>query len=119
MIPKQDFEKLPQSSSSEPKDDSNNTSKALDTGSVVALESGLGVAVVGKLYEEMKPLLEQKSDVEIDASKVETVDACGLQLLLSFVSTAKEKNMRVQWKQASAKFVEAVEQMDMKAHLGL
>lgn len=112
-------ESPPPASASQTKDNSDNAGTSPDASSALVLERSLGVAVVSKLYEEMKPLLEQISDVEIDASAVDTVDACGLQLLLGFVSSAKEQNIKVHWKQASAKFVEAAEQMDMKMHLGL
>ena len=115
----EDSENLPQASTLESKDDSNNPDSSQDVGTALVLESSLGAAVVRKLYEGMKPLLEKNSYVEIDASRVETVDACGLQLLLGFISSAREQNMVVHWKQASAKFVEAAEHMDMKTHLGL
>lgn len=85
----------------------------------LVLESSLGVAVVSQLYEGMKPLLEQKSGIDIDASKVEAVDACGLQLLLGFVRSANEQSIPVRWKQVSPRLLEAAEFMDMKTHLGL
>ena len=85
----------------------------------LVLASSLEFGVASQLYERMKLLLEQKSDVDIDASMVERVDACGLQLLLGFVRSANNQNIPVRWKGISPSFLEAAELFGIKTHLGL
>ena len=61
------------------------------------LESSVVINKASDLYEALKKLSTSGQDIEIDVSKVEIVDSAILQLLLSFVLSLKEKNIKLTW----------------------
>ena len=65
-------------------------------------------ATIGKieeLQEQLSAALDQKSDVEIDASNVEAVDTASLQLLVAFVNSRWKQEKSVVWKEPSDEFI--------------
>jgi len=59
------------------------------------------IAAAGKLYHRLKKCAAKGVDVNLYASRIETIDTISLQLLLSFVQKVRENGNSVNWKSSS------------------
>ncbi len=72
-----------------------------NSGDCFKLESSISIADVSTLHEQLKIYLDQKNELEIDCSEVESVDAAALQLFIAFLYEAEKQNKKVIWKEPS------------------
>jgi ABC-type transporter Mla MlaB component len=85
----------------------------------VVLEAQLGIAMVADLHTRLRPFLQQKESVEIDASEVALVDTAALQLLVAFVKELRDRDVAVTWNKPSDTFCEIARLLDLSDLLGL
>ncbi len=85
----------------------------------VRLEGHLDAASAGSLAEDLKKVLAGEGNPLLDASGLESVDGCGLQLLLSLVRDLKERGRAPEWKSASGALHEAAALLGISETLGL
>ena len=63
----------------------------------LVLESSLVINKANDIYESLKKLEGKGQEIEIDVSKVESIDTAILQLLCVFVLRIKEDNIKLSW----------------------
>ncbi len=85
----------------------------------VVLERTVNIAAAGELYSRLQPLLEQSEDIQIDTSSVVSVDTAVLQLLVAFVTDARNRGLGVRWTQPSQSFCQTAALLDLESPLGL
>ncbi len=86
---------------------------------ILVLDEDISIIHVAKLKENWLPYVDSLKNITIDAEKVEDIDTAGLQLLLSFVKTIKEKGRKVSWQAPSETLVTAVTETALKDVIGL
>lgn len=60
-------------------------------------QGALDVGGTRAAYETLNEALTRALPVDLDAADLERVDAAGLQLLLAFVRTARERGLALKW----------------------
>jgi anti-anti-sigma factor len=80
----------------------------------IKLHSQLSIQVVSELKDELTKAIDAGGDIKLDASSVETIDAAGLQILVSFVQHAALKKCDLEWCNVSDAFMDAVQLMGLK-----
>jgi anti-anti-sigma regulatory factor len=68
----------------------------------------LDITVVQSLYQRLSDALEAEAPVELDVSATERFDGAAAQLLLAFVTAARERGLDVAWQQPSAAVTDTV-----------
>lgn len=75
----------------------------------LTLDGTLNIQNVSHLYEQLLALLENQTNIDIDASSVVSIDTATLQLLIVFKQTAIKLGKEVVFDFPSDKFVESAE----------
>lgn len=70
---------------------------------IIHLPSVFNVASMDKLYHEFERLINEEHDVIVDASEIEIIDACGLQLLYASHKELQKRSCKLVMKDASEK----------------
>lgn len=83
------------------------------------LDTELRIAQVQAISEKLHTLLKAKQPVLLDASRIELIDACGLQLLAAFVRDAERYGIELGWNSPSEPFRKAARLLDLEQHLKL
>ena len=83
------------------------------------LDPELRIGQVQALSEQLRSVLEARQRVVLDASRIELIDTCGLQLLAAFVRDAGGQGMELRWSRASEPFRKAAKLLDLEQHLKL
>ena len=91
----------------------------LNEASTLVLPTSLDIAGSRDLQAALRPLLDSQEVAHLDASKVERVDAAGLQLLTAFVRRARSAEVSVVWRGVSAELKAAAAMTGLTFHLGL
>jgi ABC-type transporter Mla MlaB component len=76
---------------------------------VVSFVDILTIAAVCELHASLRESLKSASSVKLDASKVERVDAAGLQLLCAFVRDATASGKEIRWFRPSQTMISSAE----------
>lgn len=77
------------------------------------LEGPITIADVAILHEKFSASIEHESEIEIDCSDVDGVDAAALQLLLACALEIEKKNKKIIWKDTSDSMLNAVNLMGL------
>jgi len=85
----------------------------------VKLPNELNIRQVAELKEQLIEALNTDSDISLDGSDVDMVDAAALQLLLAFTQQAALKKCQVEWGDMSESFLNAVELVGLGESLNL
>ncbi|MGH8580161.1 MAG: STAS domain-containing protein [Gammaproteobacteria bacterium] len=86
---------------------------------VMELDPELRIGQVQALSEKLRSVLEARHGISLDASRIEIIDTCGLQLLAAFVRDAGDLGMALRWDGASEPFRKAAKLLDLEQHLKL
>ncbi|MDH5392532.1 MAG: STAS domain-containing protein [Gammaproteobacteria bacterium] len=70
---------------------------------VVNLPAAFNVAHINKVYHDFEMVIDKSSDIIVDASEVETIDATGLQLLFATQKELQKRDCKLVIKDASEK----------------
>jgi ABC-type transporter Mla MlaB component len=84
-----------------------------------ALGESVDITVINKFYDELKSLLSDNRAVCIDAKDVKRIDTSALQLLCSWIQEAKNKNIKVSWKNIDGVFYQSAKLLGVSEHLAL
>ncbi len=68
----------------------------------IMLGTNPDIASANRLYQRLKKSADRKTDVNLYADKVETIDTTTLQLLLAFIRQVRDNGNVVNWKSTSA-----------------
>lgn len=93
-------------------------SATVAAGQSIVLERELIARDVAALKRRLDPYLAVAGPLEIDASSVERVDACGVQLLLAFVRARREYGSACSVTRPSAAFERALATLGLQSQLG-
>lgn len=85
----------------------------------LVLESSLVINKASEVYDALKKLSASGDAVEIDASKVETIDSAILQLLLAFVLSLKDRRINLSWHKPSEGMLYKASVLGLTGPLGL
>lgn len=85
------------------------------------LPENLTIASVQGLHEQLETLVDQHDHdkIIIQASAVKRADTAGLQLLLAFVNTTKDRQIKLDWNTPSEKLLAAAELLGLEGDLGI
>lgn len=83
------------------------------------LDPELRIGQAQALSEKLRSVLDARQRVVFDASQIELVDTCGLQLLAAFVRDAEGQGMALRWSGVSEPFRKAAKLLDLEQHLKL
>jgi len=86
---------------------------------MMELDTELRIGQVQALSEKLRSLLEARQRVLLDASRIELIDTCGLQLLAAFVRDAERYGIELGWNSPSEPFRKAARLLDLEQHLKL
>jgi len=75
----------------------------LNNGELI-FDSLLDITMVSKYYELLNDLLNDPTELTLNAEKVERIDGAGLQLLVAFLKEAEKVNLAVTWTGVSEAF---------------
>ena len=78
-----------------------------DTTLELTLTATLGIETVTELYEQLRPAIEVKQSVSVDASAVESADTASLQLLAAFAIELSERGTEIHWHAPSEPFFQS------------
>ena len=85
----------------------------------ITLEKNSDISKVEKLHEQLEALLDAANGVDIDASAVERIDTCSLQVLVSFINTMSKLHLDARLVTPSNYFVDTARLMGLSEHLNL
>ncbi len=85
---------------------------------MLALGDSFTIADVAARYDEWRRVLAGKGGVEIDATRLKTVDTAGLQLLAALARDAEARHVPLRWR-ASAMLTESAARLGLKETLRL
>ncbi|MEW5756509.1 MAG: STAS domain-containing protein [Pseudomonadota bacterium] len=85
---------------------------------VVSLGEVIDISRALDLKAMLKAVLELKEPIALDGSKINRIDACGLQLLLAFVIKAKTLSIAVQWRGCSEALKRSAELAGLANEIG-
>lgn len=86
----------------------------------MGLDSEIRIGQAQALSDKLRGLLDpMQREVWLDASRVETIDTCGLQLLTSFVRDCTSLGVALRWSGVSEPFRKAATLLDLEQHLEL
>ena len=91
----------------------------INNGQLIKLEPIIGIADVESMYKQLEKFLDEKKDVIIDASDVESVDTALLQLILVFIRKMHNLGASVSWFEPSEVFCKTATLLDIATHLGV
>ncbi|WP_086932495.1 STAS domain-containing protein [Agarilytica rhodophyticola] len=85
------------------------------------LPENLTIASVQGLHEQLEALVDQQDHdkIIVQANNVQRADTAGLQLLLAFVNSTKDRQIKLDWNQPSEKFVSAAHLLGLEGALGI
>jgi ABC-type transporter Mla MlaB component len=86
---------------------------------VIACESTIDIKIAADLYAHLKNAIENKHQVEINATDVQRVDTAILQVFLAFVLEAKAQDLQVTWQGVSDAFRSAASLLGIGEALAL
>ncbi|WP_456406100.1 STAS domain-containing protein [Thiolapillus sp.] len=79
----------------------------------ITLDAHLELDLLPALAKEILETLEHGESLELDGSKVQSIDGATIQLLLAAVQTAEQKKVPCSWRQPSASLKEAAALMGL------
>lgn len=79
----------------------------------------LDISMVNTLYDGLKLLLKEATNVVIDAKEVQRLDTAAMQLILCWYREARENNITVTWKNIDGAFRNSSDLLGMSAELSL
>lgn len=85
----------------------------------VLLEESLGIAQVEDFHKTLLSTLNSATEVEIDVTGLQQIDAAGVQLLYVFILDAGKRDINVSWKSTSEALERSAEQLGLSDQLGL
>ncbi|MBF0266211.1 MAG: STAS domain-containing protein [Gammaproteobacteria bacterium] len=94
---------MPDQGPNEKVEDAQEGQNSLDNGELI-FDSLLDITMVAKYYEILNELLNDPTELALNAEKVERIDGAGLQLLVSFIKEAEKVNLPVKWSGVSQVF---------------
>lgn len=96
------------------------TAKQVDTVDTISFEQSLDISGAAILQQQLSDILRTKTDVALDATKVERADTAALQVLTAFFKDAEAANIKVHWKHTSAPLIKAARLLGLvpSLHLG-
>ncbi len=86
---------------------------------VMELDPELRIGQAQALSEKLRSALNVRHRVSLDASRIEIIDTCGLQLLAAFVRDAEALGVALRWSGASEPFRKAAKLLDLEQYLKL
>ena len=90
-----------------------------DDGDAINLGASLTIKNVDEWHSRLVALLEEPGDICFQASDIDQIDGCGLQLLCSFFKTAQTGGINPTWKGASPRFCESAAYFGVANELGV
>ncbi|MEO1174209.1 MAG: STAS domain-containing protein [Myxococcota bacterium] len=87
-----------------------------DPSEAIGLGTSLTIADVGELYGKLLTTLDA-SAVRLDGASISRVDACGVQLLVSFLQTRQSKELATHWAGVSADLQAAFSDLGLASSL--
>ncbi len=99
------------------KTDTTSASATSKKSSRITLANNQGISVVNKLRDRLIKCVAKDTDVNLYASKVETIDTASLQLLLAFVREIKNKGHSVKWHSPSKPLINTASLTGMETEL--
>jgi len=84
----------------------------------VCFDEVLDITLVFQYYERFNEILNNHKSITINAEKVEKVDGAGLQLMASFIKSAKSLNVDVTWSGVSENFKKSASLIGLSTSLG-
>jgi len=94
----------------------NDQEKANDN--TICFDGVLDITLVFQYYERFNEILNNHKSVVINAEKIEKVDGAGLQLLVTFIKSAKNLNLEVTWSGVSDDFKKSASLIGLSDSLG-
>lgn len=85
---------------------------------MIACGRALTIATVGELHPKLCATLGVTSTVAVDVSQVDSVDAAGMQLLMTYCQDAMAQNVKVTWTTPSDAVRQAAKTLGMERMLG-
>jgi anti-anti-sigma regulatory factor len=83
----------------------------------VGLGDAIGMSDVGAIREKLGQALDNAKTILLDGAEVRVAHTAGLQLLLSFMQTARNRGVRVEWQAPSPALRDASRQLGMDSSL--
>jgi ABC-type transporter Mla MlaB component len=77
------------------------------------------IAISEEPHAQMETLFKSRDDLELDAPKVEQLDASALQLLFSFHQTLENDGRNILWKSPSDQLVTTAKLLGVDNHLAI
>lgn len=85
---------------------------------MISCGRALTIATVGELHPKLCSTLGGTSAVAVDVSQVDSVDAAGMQLLMTYRQDAMAQNVKVTWMTPSEAMRQAAKTLGMEQILG-
>jgi len=79
----------------------------------------LDISMVNDIHQKLKKSLDSGSDIAVNVSQIQRVDAAGVQMLCAFFQDAKSRNIKCTWENPSEVFLTSVQQLGLTTHLGI
>lgn len=86
---------------------------------ILALPGQSGIAKAEEIHQKLDGMLLCAEPIVLDAGKVERVDTAVLQMLYSFVTSARAAGVRVSWGEVSTEFRAGARQLGLDKVLAL
>jgi len=84
-----------------------------------ALGEVIDISMVNSLYDALKILLNEASQVVIDAQAVKRLDTAAMQLILCWYKETKQRNIKVTWTNTEGVFSNAAKLLGLTSELAL
>lgn len=85
----------------------------------ILLGTNPDIASAGRLHQRLMNCAAKKTDVNLYAEKIETIDTITLQLLLSFIRQVRDDGNQVNWKSPSEALLKTAARTGLQAELSL
>lgn len=86
---------------------------------IIHCDACLEIAQAEALLGEVRAALEKSAPVAVDASRVETITTPCMQVFCALAEALRERDAEISWRKPSARFLEVVEMLGLRAQLGL
>lgn len=93
--------------------------KATTSAASYRFDSMLTISTLGALRTRLSQLAENDTDIQLDASAIEIIDAAAIQLMLAFCIELKSRNKAITWLTPSQKLIASVSLLGLTQKLGI
>lgn len=85
------------------------------------LPENLTISAVQGLHEQLESLIDKPENdkIHFKADAVARADSAGIQLLLAFIQSTKERKIELVWEEPSEKLVSAIKVLGLDESFGL